>query len=156
MYYQEFLNAESDKPGLSRIDVFIQVPYKNVQFVKSNKGFTAKYSITTSVFDSSKNQMIVEKTWTETIDVIDFTMTTSKENYKLSKRSFDLSPGTYSFRTMLQDKDSRKEAVGETLVKVKVYDKDVSLSDILLISKSDTITGKQSNHSKHKPKCSHC
>jgi len=141
VYYQEFLNAESDKLGLSRIDVFIQVPYKNVQFVKSNQGFTAKYSITTSVFDSSKNQMIVEKTWTETIDVIDFTMTTSKENYKLSKRSFDLSPGTYSFRTMLQDKDSRKEAVGETLIKVKVYDKDVALSDILLISKSDTTQG---------------
>ena len=48
VYYQEFLNALSDKPGLTRVDVFIQVPYKNVQFLKSNQGFTAKYSVTAS------------------------------------------------------------------------------------------------------------
>jgi GWxTD domain-containing protein len=138
VYYQEFLNAASDKDGLSRLDVFIQVPYKNVQFLKSNKGFTAKYSVTASVFDSSKNQLIVEKTWNETIDVIDFTLTTSKDNYKLSRKTFDLMPGTYTIRTMLQDKDSKQEAVGESIVKVRSYDNIISLSDILLITKYDS------------------
>ena len=142
VYYQEFLNALSDKPGLSRVDVFIQVPYKNVQFLKSNEGFTAKYSVTASVFDSVKKQLIVEKTWNETIDVIDFEMTTSKENYNLSKRSFDVFPGTYSIRTMLQDKDSKQEAIGENIFTVKSFDKNISLSDILLISKADNSQGK--------------
>ncbi|MCU0343323.1 MAG: GWxTD domain-containing protein [Ignavibacterium sp.] len=142
VYYQEFLNAASDKDGLSRIDVFIQVPYKNVQFLKSNKGFTAKYSITASVFDSAKNQLIVEKTWSETIDVFDFTLTTSKDNYKLSRKTFDLMPGTYTIRTMLQDKDSKQEAVGESIVKVRSYDNVISLSDILLITKYDSTKSK--------------
>jgi len=141
VYFQEFVNAASDKPGLSRVDVFIQVPYKHVHFVKSNKGFTAKYSVTASVFDSLKKQLIVEKTWNETIDVIDFTMTTSKENYKLSKRSFDLLPGTYAIRTMLQDKDSKQEAIGENVFVVRTFDKNISLSDILMISKSDNTQG---------------
>jgi GWxTD domain-containing protein len=142
VYYQDLINLASDKPSLSRVDVFIQVPYKNVQFVKSNKGFTAKYSITASVFDSLKKQLIVEKTWNETIDVVDFTMTTSKENYKLSKKSFDISPGIYLIRTMLQDKDSKQEAVGENIFKVRTFDKNISLSDILMVSKSDTTQGK--------------
>lgn len=142
VYYQEFLNAGSDKPGLSRVDVFIQVPYKNVNFIKSNQGFTSKYSMTVSVFDSVKKQLIVEKTWNETIDVIDFTMTTSKDNYKLSRKSFDVLPGTYTIRTMLQDKDSKQEAVGENLFIVRDYNKDISLSDILMISKFDSLQGR--------------
>ncbi len=142
VYYQEFLNALSDKPGLTRVDVFIQVPYKNVQFLKSNQGFTAKYSVTASVFDSVKKQLIVEKTWNETIDVIDFAMTTSKDNYKLSRKSFDVLPGTYSIRTMLQDKDSKQQAIGENVFKVRSLDKNISLSDILLISKVDNSQGK--------------
>ncbi|HEX9253236.1 MAG TPA: hypothetical protein VF870_13405, partial [Ignavibacteriaceae bacterium] len=142
VYYQEFLNAGSDKPGLSRVDVFIQVPYKNVNFIKSNQGFTSKYSMTVSVFDSLKKQLIVEKTWNETIDVIDFTMTTSKDNYKLSRKSFDVAPGTYTIRTMLQDKDSKQEAVGENLFVVRDYNKEISLSDILMISKYDSLQGR--------------
>ena len=38
IYYQEFLSFASDKPGLSRVDVYVQVPYKNVQFIKSTRG----------------------------------------------------------------------------------------------------------------------
>jgi GWxTD domain-containing protein len=142
VYFQDLVNVLSDKPGLSSVDVYIQVPYKNVQFLKSSEGFTAKYSITASVFDSTKKKMIVEKTWNETINVIDFGMTTTKENYKLSKRTFDLIPGTYSIRTMLSDKDSRQEAVGENIFTVKRYDSNISLSDILMISKSDNTSGK--------------
>lgn len=142
VYYQDFVNMASDKPGLSRVDVYIQVPYKNVQFVKSSQGFTAKYSITASVFDSSKKKLIVEKTWNETINVIDFNMASSKENYSLSKRSFDLAPGVYSVRTLLQDKDSKQEAIGENIFTVKTYDQNISLSDILLVSKSENSQGK--------------
>lgn len=142
VYFQDFVNMASDKPGLSRVDIYIQVPYKNVQFIKSNQGFTAKYSITAAVFDSAKKKMIVEKTWNETINVIDYTIATSKENYSLSKRSFDLAPGTYLIRTQLQDKDSRQEAIGENIFTVKSYDKEISLSDILLIAKTDSSKGK--------------
>ncbi|MDP2365343.1 MAG: GWxTD domain-containing protein, partial [Ignavibacteria bacterium] len=142
IYFQEYLSFSSEKPGLSRVDVFVQVPYKNVQFIKSREGFTAKYSMTASVFDSSKKKLIVEKTWNETINVIDFKMTTSKENYNLSKRSFDLSPGTYFIRTMLQDKDSKQEAFGENVFVLKSFEEKISLSDILLISKTDNTRGK--------------
>ncbi len=137
IYYQDYVNFLSDKPGLSKVDVFIQVPYKNVQFVKSSQGFTAKYSITASVFDSTKKKLIVEKTWNETVNVMDYNLATSKDNYNLSKRSFDLTPGVYIIRTMLQDKDSKQEAIGENLFIVKTYKDNILLSDILFVSNSD-------------------
>ncbi|MDY0082104.1 MAG: GWxTD domain-containing protein [Ignavibacteriaceae bacterium] len=132
-YFQDFVNFYSGSGSTSRVDIFIQVPYKNLQFVKSNQGFTAKYSVTTSVFDSSKKKLVVEKTWNETINVIDYNIAASKENYNLSKRSFELDPGNYYIRTMLEDKDSKKESVGENNFIVKTYDKNISLSDILFV-----------------------
>lgn len=142
VYYQDLLNFNSDKPGMTKVDVYIQVPYKNLQFVKSNVGFTAKYSVTASVFDSSKSKLIVEKTWNETINVIDYTSATSKDNYNLSKRSFELTPGTYSVRTMLEDKDSKQEAVGENIFVVRDLNQKISFSDVLLISKTEVKSGK--------------
>lgn len=137
IYYQDFVNFVSDKPGLTRIDVFVQVPYKNIVFVKSGEGFTAKYSVTASIFDSSKTTLIIEKTWNEAVNVIDYNMAVSKDNYNLSKRSFYLKPGTYTVRTALQDLDSKKESTSEIPLVVKDFSGKISLSDILLISKTE-------------------
>jgi GWxTD domain-containing protein len=144
VFYKDFLNFFSNKSGLTRVDVFVQVPYKNIQFVKSSEGFTAKYSVTASVFDSTKTMLIVEKTWNETVNVIDFNMTTEKYNYNLSKKSFDLKPGKYLIRTNLEDLDSKKETASENPFIVKDFSGKISLSDILLIAKSENI---QANNS---------
>jgi GWxTD domain-containing protein len=137
VYFQDFLNFISDKPGDTRIDVFIQVPYKNVVFVKSNEGFTAKYSVTASIFDSTKSTLLLEKTWTETVNVFDYYAARAKDNYNLSKKSFELKPGTYSVRTTLEDLDSRKIAKSEIPLIVRDLSGNISVSDILLISKND-------------------
>jgi GWxTD domain-containing protein len=137
IYFQDFVNSFSDKPGYTQVDVFVQVPYKKIVFVKSPQGFTAKYSFTASVFDSAKTTLLVEKTWNETINVIDYNAATAKENYNISKRSFDLKPGTYSIKTSLEDLDSKKEANSEVLLKVKDFGGNISVSDILLVSKKD-------------------
>jgi GWxTD domain-containing protein len=135
VFYHDFVNGFSDKPGLTKVDVFIQVPYKSVQFVKSSVGFTAKYSVTASVFDSSKSRLIVEKTWNETINVMDFSLVTTRDNFNLSKRSFDLQPGNYIIRTALEDLDSRKLTSSENKLVVRDLNGGLVLSDILLISK---------------------
>lgn len=134
-YFQDFVNFFSDKPGLTRLDVYIQVPYKNIVFIKTGEGFTAKYSVTASIFDSSKSLLLQEKTWNETINVIDYNMATAKENYNLSKRSFELKPGKYLIRTAMQDLDSKKEATSEVPIVIKDFNKNMNLSDILLIAK---------------------
>lgn len=137
VFFKDFLNFYSDKPGITRVDVFVQVPYKNIQFIKSPEGFTAKYSVTASVFDSSKSNLLIEKTWNESVNVIDYSVASSKDNYNLSKRSFELKPGTYLFRIAFEDLDSKKETTSENLFTVKDMNKKISLSDILLISKTE-------------------
>lgn len=136
-FHQDFLNFKSEKPGMTRVDVYIQVPYKSLQFIKTGQGFTAKYSVVVSVFDESKEKLIVEKTWNETINVIDFAQTTSRLNYNIGFRSFDLKPGNYFFRTAVIDNDSKKEVKSENNFTVRALNPTLDMSDILLVTKSE-------------------
>jgi len=136
-FHQDFLNFRSDKPGMTKVDVYIQVPYKSLQFIKTGQGFTAKYSVVVSVFDESKDKLIVEKTWNETINVMDFSQTTSRLNYNVGFRSFELKPGNYFFRTAVIDNDSKKEIKSENNFRVREFNPQLDISDILLVTRSE-------------------
>ncbi len=138
-YYVEFLNFKSKQTNKTRLDVFVQVPYKIIQFVKSENEFVANYNITISVFDEDKNTLLVEKSWTEKLHSPKFEQTISKDNYNISLRSFELAPGKYLIRSIVEDQDSRNEYKYENKVIVRDFSKLPAISDVMLISK-ETVT----------------
>lgn len=139
-FYHDFLNFYSPDSGMTRLDAFIQVPYVQIQFVKSDKGFTASYTTTVSVYDENKDKLITEKIWNEEVNEKDFEQTNSKNNYNLSFKSFYLRPGKYTIRSAVEDKESKKEFSTEDVVTVRPLNAKVSLSDIILISKMSEAT----------------
>lgn len=140
-YYQDFLNFLPNKGNNTRVDVYMQVPYTTIQFLKTQEGFEGDYSATVSVFDEDKEKLLVEKSWEEKIDTKDFDQTNSKGNYNLSFRSFYLTPGKYFIRTSVEDEDSKKSFSSENMFNVRDLSGDVSISDILLINKLTQING---------------
>jgi GWxTD domain-containing protein len=138
-YYQDFISFKGDKKA--RLDFYIQVPYNAVQFVKTGQGFEAAYTITVSVFDEEKKNLITEKIWNEKIVAISFELTSSPDNFNLGSRSFELSPGVYSIKTSLFDKDSKNEYSSENIVVVKQFTQVPAVSDIMLISGRTVIEG---------------
>lgn len=139
-YYQDFIGFKGDD-GKTRLDVFIQVPYNAVQFVKTGQGFEASYSLTVSVFDEEKNNLITEKIWNEKIVAISFELTSSPENFNLGHRSFGLTPGLYTIRTSLFDNDSKNQYDSENKYEVKSFNKAPSLSNIMLVAKKTIVDG---------------
>jgi GWxTD domain-containing protein len=139
-YYQDFMGFKGDNDK-TRLDVFIQVPYDAVQFVKTGQGFEAAYSITVSVYDEEKKNLITEKIWNEKIVAISFELTSSPENFNLGHRSFELTPGVYSIKTSLIDKDSKNEYSSENKLTVKGFKSLPSISDIMLIAKKTVVEG---------------
>jgi GWxTD domain-containing protein len=140
-FYEEFLNFSSEEPGKTRVDIFVQVPYTRIQFVKTDEGFSGSYMLTISVFDEEKEKLIVEKSWAEKINAKEFDRTTSKNNFNLSLRSVVLEPGRYYVRSAMEDMDSKKSAVKEGLITVRSMPGDFSLSDIMLIAKQTVVNG---------------
>jgi len=139
-YYQDFLSYKGENNKI-RLDVFIQVPYNSVQFVKTGQGFEASYSLTVSVYDETKENLITEKIWNEKIVAISFELTSSPENFNLGHRSFELNPGVYSIKTALYDKDSKNEYSSENKVTVKELNSLPSISDAMLIAKRTLVEG---------------
>lgn len=140
-FFEDYLNFISNEEGKTRLDVFIQVPYSEIQFIKNASGFESKYNLTISVYDEKKENILVEKTWSEKITAKDFDQTISKNNYNLSLRSFNLLPGKYLLRTAFEDVDSRKEFVVENEVKIRKLETELAVSDIMLISKQTVVEG---------------
>lgn len=140
-YYQDFISFKGNNDK-ARLDYFVQVPYNAVQFIKTGQGFEASYMMTVSVFDEENEKLITEKVWNEKIVAISFELTTSPDNFNLSSRSFELTPGVYSIKTTLLDKDSKNEYSAESKIIVKQFNVSPSLSDIMLISGKNVVDGK--------------
>ncbi len=134
-FYQDFLNFYSPDSATTRMDAFIQVPYNQIQFVKSDKGFTASYSVTISVFNEDREKLVVEKSWNEEVNEKDFEQTNSQNNYNLSFKSFYLQPGSYIIRSSVEDKESKKEYSTENPFIVKSLEETPALSDVIFIAK---------------------
>ena len=140
-YYQDFLNFLPDEGANTRVDIFIQVPYAEIQFVRISAGFTASYSVTVSVFDEEKEKLLTEKSWREKIETPDFEQTTSKSNYNLSLKSFYLNPGKYFIKTAVEDEDSKNKYSSENIFTVKDFSGNFSVSDIMLIARQRQVEG---------------
>jgi len=141
VYYQDFLNFAGEKSIQTRVDVFIQVPYNEIQFVKTEKGFAAGYSVTISVFNEDKSTLLSEKTFNEKIEIKNFEQTISGSNFNLSLRSFNLSSGTYLIRTEIEDKDSRKTSSSENKFEVRDFTGSSGISDMMLVAKKTVLDG---------------
>lgn len=129
-YFQDYLNFMDDD-GQSRVDLFIQVPFKEIQFIKSSKGFQGGYSVTVSIYQDDKETLVFEKVWTEKILSPSYNNTISRESFNLSFRSINLVPGEYFIKTILADRESHQEYLSERMFKVKNYKVKPAISDIL-------------------------
>jgi len=119
----------------SRIDVYTQVGYDILSFVKNNDLYDASYEMTVSILDSS-NTLVGEKLWTEDVKGVTFDRSVSPGAVSITQRSFPVAPGQYVLRVVMRDKESKtsRQLVRQLLVSNYALS-DFSMSDIMLLSR---------------------
>jgi GWxTD domain-containing protein len=133
-FYLDAMSFYADTLG-SRLDVYVQMPYDRLHFLKAGNGFDAKYEVTMS-FYSADNTPVVEKSWMEDVLVSTFEASVAKGTYDLSEHSFYLQPARYKLRARVHDPESEKTSQIEKTIEVpKFSDRDLSLSDIMIVNK---------------------
>jgi len=125
---------KSSVPNKTRMDFFVQVPYSSIQFVKKDDGFYANYNITLSFADESKINIIFERTWKERVKTTNFEQTLSMDNFNLSYKTYDLNPGKYFVKCIVEDSDSRSASSKEIPLVVKQISDSLGVSDLMLVS----------------------
>ncbi len=135
-FYFDVLNFSDGDSATTRVDVFVQVPFNKIQFVKSENGFRGEYSLTVSFLSEDKSVLLMEKMWNEKVEVTDFNQTMAKSNFNLSLRSFKLKPQSAVVRLVFEDKDSRKTYSFESPFTIRDFNTPITASDIILITPS--------------------
>ncbi|MBK8945225.1 MAG: GWxTD domain-containing protein [Ignavibacteriae bacterium] len=133
-FYIDIANYASQDSGKSKIDVFIKIPYSNIQFIKTNLGYSAKYAVTISLYDVEDENLKLEKQWNEKVNTQNFKQTESNSSFNISYKSLTLVPGEYKFVCKIEDLESRKYHPFEQNIKVREFSKNLDLSDIIIVS----------------------
>ncbi|MCB0752230.1 MAG: GWxTD domain-containing protein [Ignavibacteriae bacterium] len=132
-FYIDLATYASQDSEKSKIDVFIKIPYSNIQFLKTATSYAAKYSVTISLYDDDE-VLKLEKLWTEKINVQNFQQTSSNTSFSISYKSFTVKPGEYKFVCKVEDLESKKHFPFEQEVKIRKFSQNIDLSDIILVS----------------------
>lgn len=133
-FFVDLLNFYNGNPDNTLLNVFVQVPYNEIQFYKSNDQFIANYTVTISVFNEDKDKLIEEKIWKEKITTKDFKETTSRKNYNLSLKEFLLKPETYYVRVSVEDNNSKNSYLISKIIDIRKFSAELDISDILIVS----------------------
>jgi len=134
-YDVDAISFASNTPGMSRLDVFVQVGYENLSFVKEDGRYSASYEMTIALHDST-GRLVSEKLWTEDVKAKSFDESVSSQAYSLAQRVFDVSPGKYTISSILRDNETKDSK--RLLEQISIPDYSTppfALSDIMLVSK---------------------
>ncbi|MFA3783719.1 GWxTD domain-containing protein [Melioribacteraceae bacterium 4301-Me] len=133
-FYIDYTCNKSQLPGKTRFDVFLQVPYRSIQFIKRDSIFFGTYNVTLTFYDSDKSNILFEKMWQEQVKTANFRQTTSQNNYNISYKNFDLTPGKYVLKCYIEDNNSEKKSEKTFPITIRKINDTLGISDILLIS----------------------
>ncbi len=129
-FYYDLVNVASNQPGKTRLNVYIEIPYDELQFVKTDSGYRAEYEVTVVIYDKDGDQ-VDGKIWQESVDVFDYGLTNSRKHYSLSHVAFHLEPDDVRISIGLMDLESEKTGFRKNRLKLKDFsDKKIAISDI--------------------------
>jgi len=135
-FYFDALVFSGNDSSASRLDLYVQVPFGALQFVKgSNNSYDAVYEETISIFDKDNN-LVTEKLSTERVHPLTFTETLDPSRYNLTQRFFTLMPGRYTIAVQVRDEETRKAMRSKREIEVQsMHESDLTISDLMLVSR---------------------
>jgi GWxTD domain-containing protein len=129
------ISVAGAKQGESRLDVFVQMNYEGLSFVKNADRYDAAYEVTITILDST-GSIVSEKNWVEEVKNVAFDQSVSPSTFSIVQRVFPISPGGYRLIVTTHDNESKVTRKVERQVSVHDYSKHpFMLSDILLLNR---------------------
>lgn len=135
LFYVDAVSFAAQSGPRMRLDVFAQVGYEVLSFVKRGDLYDASYEMTVSILDSAEG-LISDKLWTESVKGVDFNQSVSSTAYSLTQRVFEVDPGRYTLRVAMRDLESKASRQYTRTVLVRdLRTPEFALSDMMLLSK---------------------
>jgi GWxTD domain-containing protein len=131
----EGLIFESNQLDHARLEIYLQVPYSEISFVKEDREYIGRYEISAVVQDTQQQQVWQQDQAVE-LRVKDFSQSISPRLSNLKQFSALLPSGRYTLSVQITDRESKKNVtIKHTVVINPFLHRPLMLSDILLISR---------------------
>lgn len=122
----------------SRLEVYCQVPYSEIRFLREKDDYVGLYDITVTI-TTPEGETVWNRVHSVEVRTKDFSQTSSNRMYSLKQLPFELKPGPYDLRVEVRDPESKKSATMRRRTLITDFAKDtVALSDVMLISRLTT------------------
>jgi GWxTD domain-containing protein len=143
LFVEAFVFA-SDLPGKGRIDIYIQIPYPEIKFVKEEERYTGRFEISAAILSQEKQQLWQKSQLVE-LNLKDFSQTISHRFFSLKQFSTDIAPGKYDLLVQVTDQESKRvETVKRSIVVKDCWNDTLALSDVMMV-RHMTIDGTHKN-----------
>jgi GWxTD domain-containing protein len=127
-------NHKSNVKDKTRIDIFVEVPYTSIQFIKKDNSYNASYNVTLTFLDEDKKNILAEHLWKEKVETDEFNQTLIRSNIFLSYKTYDMNPGKYVLKCLVEDIDSRRSSTKEVPLDIRILNDTLDISDLTFIS----------------------
>ncbi|MBN1464420.1 GWxTD domain-containing protein [candidate division KSB1 bacterium] len=120
-HYDIVAHASKQTLAMGRIEIFIEVLYDDLQFLKSDDSYEAAYEISVIIQDG--DEQVDGDLWTEKISVDTFDRTNSRRDIDLTHKTFELEPGKYTVKLQFADVESGQSYASEQKISIDDYSK---------------------------------
>jgi len=119
------------------VRAFIWLSHSDLQFIKTDSTYTARYQINFEVYPKDKPALITQDT-TFTVHLIKYSDTIKRDALRRHQFQIELAPGEYQFRLRVVDLNSGGIMVQDVKKKMPPFSGNkIVLSDILLLKSDD-------------------
>jgi GWxTD domain-containing protein len=142
--FMDVLSYASADSGRSKVELYLQVPYEEITFVRKGDEFVGAFDISASI-STADGEPVWNRLQTVEVKTKDFSQTTSNRLSSLRQLSFEMEPGPFDLRVEVRDQESRKTTTLRRKILVSDFHQGrLALSDVMLVNRL-TSTGDRRN-----------
>ncbi len=137
-FHLDAVTLLSDDPSTTKLMVYIEIVYDNLQFLRSPRGFEAKYEVDLSLLAGREKDAPRVLNRLERRNVIshDYQETNARNRYDVAVIDLEVQSGTYTLVATLKDLESKLKSEARKTVNVPSYQVNgLLLGDLLLAKK---------------------
>ena len=126
--------------GSSLVDVYLWLNNAQLQFLRTDSVYTARYQINLAIYSSTKIALLTrDSSYTTTVD--NYAATINQENRKVHRFRFRLPPNNYEFYLRVKDLNSGRSMSEKVAKEIVPFQREkIFISDVLLLSVQDSIS----------------
>lgn len=146
LFNLDVLNFYSSEGTRSRVDIYVEIPLKNMEFKKSKtvkNTFVARFDLNIDVKDKDGN-IIYNNVSKEEVNTKETGQEYLSQNSQILTRNLFLPPGEYLVAVSVYELGTKKRSEKEREIKVEDFSTPpLSISDVMIVSRLSSNEGKK-------------